>query len=204
MKPPEQQMSAHRQEACKALSPVGQRLFQYIEFDDNEELLAEVRKHPIGVIASLIAGVFVILVMIILTTVLTTNIDKLNLGVDTSPLKLIITIVGLILTLLSATMTFITAYVYHSSVLFITNEKVAEVTYKSLFHRSITQLGIGNVEDVTYAQKGILPRIFHYGTLNVETAGAEEKSVFPYVPNPNETSQIIIKKHEDYVEKFGN
>jgi hypothetical protein len=197
-------MSPHRQEACASLSPMGQKLFPYIEYDDNEQLVTEVRKHPVGVIMSLIGGGIVILVMVIITAVLAANVDKLNIGVSTSSLRAIITLVGLFVTLAAATMTYITAYVYRSSVLFITTEKVAEVSYKSLFNRTITQLGIGNVEDVSYAQTGILTRIFHYGTLTVETAGAEENSVFPFVPDPNGVSQMIIKAHEDYVEKFGN
>ncbi len=198
-------MTPHRREASEHMTSVGKKLFQYVEFDEDEQLVAEVRKHPIGVVFSVVSGTFVTIVIVVMSIVLAINSSKLNLAdYDTNAAQGVILLIGLLLTVLCLAATFITTFVYRSSVLFITTDKIAEVSYKSLFNRKITQLGIGNVEDVSYEQIGIFSRIFHYGTLMVQTAGAKDNSIFSFVPDPNKNTQLIIKMHENYVEKFGN
>jgi len=198
-------MSAHKAEACRRLSPIGQKLFRFVEFDDQEELLAEIRKHPIGLFLIAITGVFISLTILFATTAL--SIGAGNSGVfeqfGSTP-QLVLIVLGLLLTGLGFVATFIIGIIYRSNVVFVTNEKIAEVMYVSLFNRRIVQLGIGSVEDVTVSQKGIFSRIFDYGTLLVETAGELENCTFTYVPKPNETSQLIIQTHETYVQKYGN
>jgi hypothetical protein len=199
-------MSAHKAQVCATLSPMGQRLFRYIEFDDDEELTAEIRKHPIGLFFIWLTGGFVSAVMFIGASLLAYNLDNLGLvsidGSDT--MKSVILGLGIVLGVLGIIMTTITAILYSSNVIFITNEKIAEVAYLSLFHRRIKQLSVGNVEDVMVTQRGILPRLFNYGGLVVETAGEAENPAFTYVPRPNDYSQLIIQAHEKYVEQFGN
>ena len=85
-----------------------------------------------------------------------------------------------------------------------TDQKIAQVMYISLFNRKILQLGMGNVQDVNVSQKGILAHIFDYGSLIIETAGEMENPAFTYVPDPSTNSQIIIQAHQEYVEKHGN
>lgn len=198
-------MSPHKAEACRQLSPVGQKFFRFIEFDDSEVLLAEIRKHPIGLVFIAATGLFISLVIAIATSVLALSIGNSNLFTDSgnAPQAILITI-GLLLAGLGIVATFIIGVIYRSNVVFVTDQKLAEVAYVSLFNRRIIQLGIGSVEDVTVTQKGILPRIFNYGTLLVETAGEIENATFTYVPKPNETSQLIIQTHEEYVQKYGN
>lgn len=196
-------MSPHRQEACNTLSPTGRKFFQYIEFDDDEKLLVEIRKHPIGLVAILVTAFIVVLVMMVLTFALSANIDQLT-TTNASSMQNIILGVGFLISIFTILGTYIPVFIYRASVIFITNEKIAEVEYISLFNRKITQLGVGNIENVTYAQKGILPRLFDYGTLIVETAAETENCNFSYVPRPNGNTQLIIEAHEAYVQKYGN
>lgn len=201
------EMSPHRKEACKRLSPIGQKLFKYVEFDDDEELIGEIRRHPIGLFFIVVSGVLISAVIFLSTLILALNLDNLGLGVGesgTGSAKAIIILVGAIVGLLAVIATTITAILYNSNVVYITNEKIADVMYVSLFNRKITQLGVGQVEDVTVSQKGILPRVFDYGTIIVETAGEIKNPSYVFVPKPNKYSQIIIKIHEEYVEKYGN
>lgn len=198
--------TAHRAEACARMTPIGAKLFKYVEFDADEELIAEIRKHPIGYIVIAITGVFIALAVLIGTTLLGANIDNLgfSLGDSSSSAQAIVILIGVVLTLLILGATAIAIVIYIRNVVYVTNEKIAEVSYISLFNRKVTQLGVGEVEDVTVEQKGILSRIFNYGTLIVETAGEKENATFTLVPHPNTHSQEIIEAHEKYVEKFGN
>jgi len=198
--------AAHRAEACERLSPVGRKLFKYVEFDSDEELIAEIRKHPIGLVTTGIIGVFISLSVFIGTILLAANLESLgfNLGDGGGSIKAIIITFGLILSLLALGITAISLVLYVRNVVFVTNEKIAEVAYISLFNRKVTQLGLGQVEDVTVSQRGIFSHIFDFGTIIIETAGEKENCTFTLVPTPNKFSQIIIEAHEGNVHSYGN
>lgn len=197
--------SAHRAKACEQLSPVGRKLFQYIEFDESEELLSEIRKHPIGIFGIALTGIFITLAIVISTFVLAVSLPSMNVGVsEDSAVKGILISFGLILGVLGLAVTAIAIIIYARNVIFVTNEKVAQVNYMSLFNRKVTQLGIGNIEDVTVHQAGILAHIFGYATLRIETAGELPNPEFTLVPKPYPEARIMITAHEKYVQKYGN
>jgi hypothetical protein len=200
------QSKQHRAEATAKLSPVGQKVFKYVEFDDDEELLAEIRKHPIGLVFIWLTGFLVTAAIVASTLVLGLSLQSLGgEAVDSSgTFRTLIIAIGLLIGVLSLIITVVVAILYQSNVVFVTNEKIAEVMYVSIFNRRVLQLGIGNVEDATVVQKGILPRLFNYGNLLTETAGELPNPAFTYVPNPNGYSKLIIQAHENYVEKYGN
>ncbi len=197
---------AHRAEAGQQLSSVGRRLFKYVEFDENEQLIAEIRKHPVGIVAILLVASLVSLAVMGVGLFLASNLD--NLGFNSldgnGSAKAAIAGVSLILIFFTAVVATISIILYRLNVVYITNEKVAEVAYYTIFNRKTTQLGIGQIEDATVQQKGIFARVFGYATLIVETAGEKENATFSLVPQPNLHSQQIVEAHEKYVEKYGN
>lgn len=202
---PPNPVSAHKAEACKHLSPAGRKLFQFVEFDDDEQLIQEVRKHPIGLFFIWASGLIAIVVVMVATLFISSQVvESGSTGVSNESLQTVALLIGLLLSVLGVILTGINSWLYTSDVLFLTNEKIAEVEYVSLFNRRVMQLNIGKVEDITVSQNGILPHIFNYGTLLIETAGETKNPAFNYVPLPNEASQRILQAHEDYVEKFGN
>lgn len=197
-------MSAHKEEVRRQLSPMGQKLFRFVEFDDSEQMLAEIRKHPIGLVFTVATGVFISFTIIIGLIVLALNLESLGFTLDNTLARDLLVGLALVLGSFGIIATFIAAVLYTSNVVFVTNQKIAQVMYISLFNRKILQLGMGNVEDVNVSQKGILAHIFDYGSLVIETAGEMENPAFTYVPDPNTNSQIIIQAHQEYVEKHGN
>lgn len=196
--------SIHRDQSVKRLTPLGRKLFKYIEFDKDETLLAEIRKHPIGIIAIITVGAFISLSVLIACALLANNLEGLGLSSGDGTFRALLIGVGVVVSLLAAVVTTISVVLYTLNVIYITDEKIAEVAYLSIFNRKVTQLNIGKVEDVTVSQKGILSHIFGYGTLLVETAGEIPNRAFSFVPNPNQHSHTIIEAHERYVEKYGN
>lgn len=197
---------AHRTKASQQMSPIGRRLFKFIEFDPEEELVAEIRKHPIGFTAIGIVGAFIALAVILGAALLAANLDNLGLvsGDNSSSLKPILVGFGVLLSLFVLLVAAISIVLYRLNVIYVTNQKIAEVSYISLFNRKITQLGMGQIEDVTDRKRGIYAYIFNYGTLIIETAGELENATFTIVPNPNFYAQKIIQAHEQSVHKFGN
>lgn len=196
----------NREKACQQLSPIGRSHFKFIEFDAKEELVTEIRKDPIGLFMIILTGAFVCVVILLLLVFLAAvDLDSF-LGVTnaSSSVKSLLAIGGLVMLILSVIATGISVFLYVSNVIFVTSEKIAQVLYISLFNRKISQLSIGDVQDVTVTQKGILAHIFNYGTLVIETAGEQQNYTFTYVPEPYQVSQAIVGAHERNLVKYGN
>jgi uncharacterized membrane protein YdbT with pleckstrin-like domain len=130
--------------------------------------------------------------------------SPLGVDIEVGSLRSVSIVVGMILTLLSLLITAIGAYLYQNNVVLVTNEKIAQILYKNLFDRKISQLSVGDVQDVTVTQKGLLARIFNFGTLVIETAGEQQNYTFTFTPNPYECGKAIVGAHEENLKLFGN
>lgn len=195
----------HRQLAEQKLSSEGRKYFKFIEFDADEELVTEIRKHPVGLALVLISGGIVML-MVFLAAIYGAIFDfEQTLGIQgANAANGILMAVSLVVIVGVAVMTYIAAFLYRSNVIFVTSEKIAQVVYRSLFDRKISQLSIGDVQDVTVSQKGILAHAFNYGTLVIETAGEQENYSFNFVPEPYQVSKLIVGAHERNLKEYGN
>lgn len=184
------------------LSQVGKKYFSLIEFDDQEELLLEIRKHPFGLFIILVTGFFISLALFAVTITLAASSFLDTLGFAGA--NAILAFIGFILSVLILLVTAINAQLYRNNVVYVTNEKLAQMLFITLFNRKISQLSIGDVQDVTVSQNGFLPNLIGYGTLVVETAGEQQNYTFTFVPNPYETSKVIINAHENSIHSYGN
>lgn len=184
------------------LSHIGKRFFSLIEFDENEELLMEIRKHPFGLLIILVtAGIIAATVLIGTFTLASSNILS-DFEVDGA--RRYIALFGFLLSTLIFIVSAVFAQLYRSNVVYVTNEKIAQVLYITLFNRKISQLNIGDVQDVTVTQKGIFAHMFNFGTLVIETAGEQQNYTFTFVPHPHSAAKIIIEAHEVNLKLYGN
>lgn len=51
---PQEKEEANRLKACESLSAEGRKHFKFIEFDENEQLVTEIRKHPFGILSAIL------------------------------------------------------------------------------------------------------------------------------------------------------
>ncbi|HSD55599.1 MAG TPA: PH domain-containing protein, partial [Candidatus Saccharimonadales bacterium] len=101
-------------------------------------------------------------------------------------------------------MLFVSTIIYWQNQWVITTDSITQITQNGLFGRHVSQLSMENLEDVTVNQDGILPHMFNYGTLHLETAGERSKFIFPYCPNPNQVAREILDTHEKFLEERRN
>lgn len=188
------------------LSGVGKRLFKLIEFDNEEKLVYEIRKHPFGLFIIYFIGLFVAMAVMfaLFGAAMVADKDPLEIGAQGDALQTVLVVVGTILVLLTLLMTFIGAYIYQSNVVLVTSEKITQVAYRTIFDRKISQLSIGDTQDVTVKQKGVFAHLLNFGTLVVETAGEQQNYTFTYVPDPYEASKAIVQAHEENLKLYGN
>lgn len=103
-----------------------------------------------------------------------------------------LTIIGLSLYYLFVWVFFFHAWIdYYLDVWVVTDIRIVDVEQKGLFSRSISELKLFRVQDVTAEVKGILPTVFHYGNVVIQTAGNEQFFIFKQIPHPYETQQKI-------------
>ncbi len=184
------------------LSATGKRYFSLIEFDDEEQLLLEIRKHMFGLFIIVFSGALISLTILLASLVLASGSVLGQLGIDGA--QKYVALLGFIVSVLTVGVTMIYAQLYRSNVVYVTNEKIAQVLYMTLFNRKISQLNIGDVQDVTVSQKGVFAHVFSYGTLVIETAGEQQNYTFSFVPNPYGVSKVIIVAHEANLKLYGN
>lgn len=181
------------------LSPSARQVFRHIEFDPDEKLLFEVRKHWFGLFLIYFIGtsVTVAALAFALGTAASTNPDL-------ETIRMPIILISLLLSLLSTIFTAIGAYLYRSNVILVTSDKLAQLLAYGIFHRKISQLSIGDVQDVTVKQNGVFAHLFGYGTIVIETAGEQSNYTFSFAPNPYEASKAIVNAHEENLKLHGN
>jgi len=189
-----------------SLSERGRRFFRMIEFDQDEQLVGEIRKHPFGLLLIYLGGTAVSIVMLVVLAIVPALLtsDPTGTGLDIGSMRSIMVAVSFLLVVLTIIMTAIAAYLYNSNVVIVTSEKITQMIYRTIFDRKISQLSIGDVQDVTVSQRGIFAHIFNYGTLTIETAGEQQNYTFTYTPNPYETAKLIVGSHEENLKKYGN
>jgi hypothetical protein len=186
------------------LSPSARQVFKMIEFDDEEVLLFEIRKHWFGLFIIYFTGSFITAVLLVVAVAAAASRSQSFEGISTSALALPVILICFIFAILSVIGTAIGAYLYRSNVMLVTSEKLAQLLAINIFHRKISQLSIGDVQDVTVQQRGVLPHLFHYGTIVIETAGEQQNYNFTYTPDPYECAKAIVNAHEENLKKYGN
>lgn len=179
--------------------------YDLIEFDDDENVICEIKKHYFGLFLVYFTGLALALTILVVSTVISLWLeDKSTSTLNTSNGSWVVMLVGIIASVIIIGLTFIYAYIFKSNVVVLTNEKVAQIIYKSLFDRKVSQLNISDVQDVTTSQKGVFARTLNYGTIVIETAGEQQNYTFTFAPRPHDCAKEIIAAHESNVKRFGN
>ncbi len=80
----------------------------------------------------------------------------------------------------------------------VTNDRIVDVEQFGLFSRTISELDLFRIQDVTSDVHGFFPTIFHYGNVTVKTASTNINIVFKNIRHPNTIRERILRlAHED-------
>lgn len=186
------------------LAGVPDEFMNLFEHDPSEVILKQGLKHPIGVWFILAITIIAIVMVLVGASLLLT--DSLLFGASSfsAEAKALGSFVALILCAVIGAISFAAMIVYRKSRMILTNQKIVYIRYHSLFSREISQLNIGEVEDVNVAQHTVWDRMFNMGTLTIETAGEQNNYVFTHVVHPHEFARLTIQAHEGSIAEYGN
>ena len=99
--------------------------------------------------------------------------------------------------------TFMVWTLYYLNTQIITNERIVDISQKSLLNHSTSELDLEKVQDVKAEIKGVLANIFDYGNVLVQTAGEEANFAFENIANPHEVAKLVLKLYDQAPKHHG-
>ena len=166
-----------------------------------ERNVFEVKRHPFGMLVTYIsAGLLIVIAAVIAFIV----VPMAAPNSDKNQLETFGALGFIVFGLLVLGFVFVANKVYWGNRWILTTDSLTQVSQRSLFDRQSSQLSLGNLEDVTASQDGIVAHMFGFGVLRVETAGERSKFVFQYCPNPNYYAQQILHAREVFEQQGGH
>jgi uncharacterized membrane protein YdbT with pleckstrin-like domain len=98
---------------------------------------------------------------------------------------------------LTVWLVFFTSFIdYYLDFWIVTNDRIINVE-QHLFSRTVSELDLYKIQDITGEAKGFLQTMFNYGNVYVQTAGEVGRFNFQEVPNPREVARKIMELMEE-------
>lgn len=146
------------------------------QFDD-EEVLFVFRKHPIVMRRGLIIG---------LLCVLAGSVPSLF-----DP-KYSVYLLGLLGGLVVGGFICLPSWIsYHFSVFIVTNQRLIQITQKGLFHRSVVDMGLNQIQLVNYEVAGLQETLLGFGTIMMQTFVGD--LIIHEIPHPAKIQKRLLE-----------
>ena len=84
---------------------------------------------------------------------------------------------------------------YYLDILIVTNKRIVDIEQVALFSRDHVSVPLRNVEDVKVEIVGLLPSLFKYGDLHVQTAGESKEVIISRINRPHEARRRIMDEY---------
>ncbi len=158
----------------------------------NETIHLVVREHWIFLVFRLLVVVFLFILLLAFQTYAPAIIPGLFEGTAAK----VVALAGQVYTLGLVMTIFLIWVFYYLNIQIITNLRIVDIDQHGLFSRSISELHIDKIEDVTSESNGPIATIFQYGNVYVQTAGTIDRFEFDRVPAPEQIEKIILDLYE--------
>ncbi len=158
-----------------------------------EKMVYFLRRHWIIFIRTVIFHTLIALAPLVLYLLFRENIVEYMKGPILNPI---------IILSVSAYYLFVWVFFFHSFIDFyldvwiVTNDRIVDIEQQGMFARTISELKLYQVQDVTSEIKGVFATAFHYGTIYVQTAGERQRFEFQNIPDPYRVAKKILELAE--------
>lgn len=120
----------------------------------------------------------------------------------------ILFVLGVLLTsiyYLSITLFFFSYFIdFYLDLLVVTNDRLVDIKQTGFFSRTVIEVDLYQIQDITSQINGFFPSLFNYGTLTIQTAGPIGHFMVSDVPNPNALRRAILDLAEKDVQHHFN
>lgn len=173
----------------KARHDASMQQYPFLNLSDAEYIISAVRRHPIG----LVVPVAVTALLLGMLLFFLFSYDAIASSSTTFSFPTLQEVFFPIIALIIAVAFggFAVIYVYLANKFFLTNESVIQEVQLSLFSRHEQTVSLGNIEDASFRQEGMLQSILDYGSIRLSTEGDETTYRFNYVSNPKKQIALL-------------
>lgn len=162
----------------------------------NERVLLEFRKHWLVHLGMFVPFILLALLPVIALSILSGTILGANPAVGSflsfsNPwIKFLVGIYWLFVWL-EAMSTFVRI---HFDVWIVTNMRIIDIEQHNFFDREVNSLFLSSIEDITVEETGFFQTLARFGDIHVQTAGASERTIFPFIPQPAKVRDLLMER----------
>jgi len=169
-------------------------LEQLITKKPDEKIVFMLRSHPIIFLGTLLLIGVLLAVPVGVYLLMTAIAPGLLAGPISRPI--IVLVAGAYYLL--AWLFFLSSFVdYYLDAWIVTNDRILNIEQRGLFSRTVSEMDLGKVQDVTSEVKGFVAFVFNFGHVYIQTAGEVERFVFENVHRPHEIRKQMLQLVED-------
>ncbi len=154
--------------------------------EDGENVILLLRRHPFVILIRLAFSALLLLVPIAASAVFAESIISHHL------ISLFLFLAA-VWYLLLWQIIFYALTMYTLDVWIVTDRRIIDSKQHGFFNRTISELHLSRVQDVSVNTTGVIQTFLHFGNLQVQTAGTEEKFDFLQIPNPEKVKDQIMR-----------
>lgn len=169
-------------------------LFEKIELESNEAVLAVVRKHWFIITAELLGILALILLPILLLSALSLLSDLVPNTLNLSNYSSLVTFVSAAWVLSCVLTAFMTWTHYYLDLWIITDRRIIVIDQIHFFNRKVSSFRLERLQDIKVTINGIIPTFLNFGTILAQTASdAESNFMSTGLPDPRGLQSTIQK-----------
>jgi len=86
---------------------------------------------------------------------------------------------------------FVNFVTWYFNVVLVTTKRIIDVDFHQVVLKDVAETKLSLVQDVSYRQDGVLPNLFGFGFIMVQTAGTLENFEFEDLPQPERFVEIV-------------
>jgi len=90
---------------------------------------------------------------------------------------------------------------YYLDIWIVTNERILDIEQIGFFNRVVSELDLKRIQDITSSVHGLLPTMFGFGNIHIQTAAEERRFDLKLVPHPVTIRRQITKLYRAAREK---
>ena len=145
-----------------------------------------VRRHPLSFYTRFFLFVFIGILPAVLFV--THPAQVLNISID----PLLVVLFGALFYLYIGLFILYTFFDHYLDIWMITEHELVHSEQATLFNRTTAKQELARIQDVEVQVSGLLPTLFDYGNIYVQTAGTQERITFEQVPHPHKVADSIM------------
>lgn len=83
----------------------------------------------------------------------------------------------------------------------VTDHRVIDSEQHGFFNRSVSELSLSKIQDISVATRGAVATFFDFGDVEIQTAGTKEKFLFKQIPHPQAVKDQIMEAHNEFIKQ---